>query len=177
MSEFTSALSNGQQLFFMKCYIKISKIPISRKLGWIIDTCIIHISLDGENILTYSFIYISMFSYSRLITVALQERHGVSIWPQFGCLFKVLFGIPTKKMSQFCITVPFQGNAPDGRWILTPHYSDVIMGTIASQIISLAIVYSTVHSAQIKENIKAPRHWPLYWELTGDGWIPHTKGQ
>ena len=27
--------------------------------------------------------------------------------------------------------------------------------------------------AQIKENIKAPRHWPL----CGDRWIPHTKGQ
>ena len=31
--------------------------------------------------------------------------------------------------------------------------------------------------AQIKENIKAPRHWPLWGEFTGDQWIPHTKGQ
>ena len=31
--------------------------------------------------------------------------------------------------------------------------------------------------AQIKENIKAPRHWPLWGEFTGDRWIPHTKGQ
>ena len=30
---------------------------------------------------------------------------------------------------------------------------------------------------QIKENIKAPRHWPLCGELTGDRWIPRTKGQ
>ena len=30
---------------------------------------------------------------------------------------------------------------------------------------------------QIKENIKAPRHWPLCWEFTGDRWIPRTKGQ
>ena len=28
---------------------------------------------------------------------------------------------------------------------------------------------------QIKENIKAPRHWPLYGEFTGDRWIPRTK--
>ena len=28
---------------------------------------------------------------------------------------------------------------------------------------------------QIKENIKAPRHWPLYRECTGDRWIPRTK--
>ena len=31
--------------------------------------------------------------------------------------------------------------------------------------------------AEIKENIKAPRHWPLWGEFTGDRWIPHTKGQ
>ena len=38
------------------------------------------------------------------------------------------------------------------------HYSDVIKGTMASQITNLTIVYSTV---QIKENTKAPCHWPL----------------
>ena len=27
------------------------------------------------------------------------------------------------------------------------------------------------------ENIKAPRHWPLWGEFTGDRWIPRTKGQ
>ena len=31
--------------------------------------------------------------------------------------------------------------------------------------------------AQMKENVKAPRHWPLWGEFTGDRWIPHTKGQ
>ena len=31
--------------------------------------------------------------------------------------------------------------------------------------------------AQIKENIKAPRHWPLRGEFTGDRWIPRTNGQ
>ena len=31
--------------------------------------------------------------------------------------------------------------------------------------------------AQIKENIKAPRHWALLGESTGDHWIPLTKGQ
>ena len=30
---------------------------------------------------------------------------------------------------------------------------------------------------QIKENIKAPRHWPLYGEFTGDRWIPRTNDQ
>ena len=30
---------------------------------------------------------------------------------------------------------------------------------------------------QIKENIKAPCHWPLCGEFTGDRWILRTKGQ
>ena len=39
------------------------------------------------------------------------------------------------------------------------------MSAMASQIISLTIVYSTVYSDAIKENIKAPRHWPLGGEF------------
>ena len=31
--------------------------------------------------------------------------------------------------------------------------------------------------AKLKENIKAPRPWPLCGEFTGDWWIPHTKSQ
>ena len=42
------------------------------------------------------------------------------------------------------------------------HYNDVIMGAMSSQ---------------IKENIKAPRHWPLCGEFIGDRWIPCTNGQ
>ena len=49
----------------------------------------------------------------------------------------------------------------------------------ASQITRLTIVYSTVYSRtdQIKENTKAPRHWTLWGEFTGDRWIPLIKGQ
>ena len=56
------------------------------------------------------------------------------------------------------------------------HYCDVKMGAMASQIISLTFVYSTFIQAQIKENIKAPRHRPLCGEFIGDRWIPHTNG-
>ena len=58
-----------------------------------------------------------------------------------------------------------------------PHYNNVIMSAMVSQITSLTIVYSTGYSAQIKENIKAPRHWSLWGEFTGHRWIPRTKGQ
>ena len=57
------------------------------------------------------------------------------------------------------------------------HNSDVIMGTMASQITSLTIVYSTVYSVADQENIKAPRHWPLWGEFSVDRWIPRTNDQ
>ena len=46
------------------------------------------------------------------------------------------------------------------------------MGAIAFQITSLAIVYSTVYSDADQRNIKAPRHWPLSGEFTGDREFP-----
>ena len=49
------------------------------------------------------------------------------------------------------------------------------MGMMASQITSLTIAYSTVIQAQIKENIKALRHWPLCWEFTGTGEFPAQR--
>ena len=55
------------------------------------------------------------------------------------------------------------------------HYSDFIMSEMASQIISVSMVCSTVFRAQFKENIKAPRRWPLWGEFTGDRWIPPQR--
>ena len=53
----------------------------------------------------------------------------------------------------------------------SPHYNDVIMTTIASEITSFTVVYSTVYSDANQKNIKPPCHWPLCGEFTG------TKGQ
>ena len=55
------------------------------------------------------------------------------------------------------------------------HYGDVIMGTIASQITSLTVVYSTVYSGADQKNIKALRHWPLCGEFTGTGEFPAQR--
>ena len=49
------------------------------------------------------------------------------------------------------------------------------MNAMASQITSASIVCSSVCSGAVKENVKAPRHWPLWWEFPGDRWIPRTK--
>ena len=70
---------------------------------------------------------------------------------------------------------------PGRRSIIVPvpvnvwtHYGDVIMGAMASQITSLTLtsVYSIVYSGADQRNIKAPCHWPLCEEITGDRWTP-----
>ena len=59
-------------------------------------------------------------------------------------------------------------------------YNDVIMGATAHRITSLTIAYSSVDSGSDQRNIKAPPHWlslAFVREITGDRWIPRTKGQ
>ena len=46
------------------------------------------------------------------------------------------------------------------------------MTTMASQITSLTVFTQSFIRAQIKENIKAPRHWPVCGEVTGTGEFP-----
>ena len=47
---------------------------------------------------------------------------------------------------------------------------------MASQITSFTITQPFIQ-AQIKENIKTPRDWPLCGEFSGDRSITQTKGQ
>ena len=51
------------------------------------------------------------------------------------------------------------------------------MSAMASQITGVSIVAQSFVQAQIKEHIKAPRHWPLFEEPNADLWIPLTNCQ
>ena len=55
------------------------------------------------------------------------------------------------------------------------HYINAIMTTMACQITSLTVVYSTIYSEADQENIKAPRHCPLCGEFTGTGEFPAQR--
>ena len=52
------------------------------------------------------------------------------------------------------------------------HYGDVVMGTVASHITRLTIVYSTVYSGVDQRNFKAPRHWNYAANSPGTGEFP-----
>ena len=60
----------------------------------------------------------------------------------------------------------------DPLWKATPsQYSEVIMGSMASRISSLIIVYSTVHSGADQRKHQSSV------SLAGDRWIPSKNGQ
>ena len=66
---------------------------------------------------------------------------------------------------------------PQSWHIVLVHYNDVIMGTMASQITSLTIVYSTVRSGANQRKHQSSASLAFVREFTGDRWIPRTDGQ
>ena len=57
------------------------------------------------------------------------------------------------------------------------YYDDVIMTTLASQITSLTVVYSTVHSDADQRKHQSSASLAFVWGIHRDRWIPRTKGQ
>ena len=116
-----------------------------------------YLSPSHNELICWSWCYMALSFHScQLCDTCLfggQCRHSIC-WPAYG-------------------HVPFQQEQ-----LQRDHYYDVIMGTMASQLPSLTIVFTqSFIQAQIKENIKAPLHWPLCGEFTGERWIPRTTGQ
>ena len=56
------------------------------------------------------------------------------------------------------------------------HCSVIIMGAMHLMSPVWRLFTQSSIQAQIKENIKAPRHWPLCGEFTGDRWIQRING-
>ena len=66
------------------------------------------------------------------------------------------------------------------RWIMrtvNSHYIDVILTTMASQITSLTVVYSTVYSDPDQRKHQGSASLALVRGIHRDQWIPGTKGQ
>ena len=66
---------------------------------------------------------------------------------------------------------------PQGIWSKLIHYIDVIMTTIASQITSLAVVYSIVYSGVDQRKHQSSASLAFVRGIHRDRWIPRTKGQ
>ena len=93
------------------------------------------------------------------------------------------FEVSTLPIERFLYGVSFYGNVTcQGLFWVLPiinclHYNDVIMGAMASQITSLAIVYSTIYSGADQRKHQSSASLAFVREFTGDRRIPRTKGQ
>ena len=79
-------------------------------------------------------------------TLNWHHMYGVSKHRQFDCLFNRVFKLTANKSSKVRITGPLWGEIHLFSRFPSQHYSNVIMGTMASQITSLTNVYSIVSS-------------------------------
>ena len=59
----------------------------------------------------------------------------------------------------------------------TTHYTGVIMTTMASQITSLTVVYSTIYSGPDQRKHQSSASLAFVWGIHRDRWIPRTKNQ
>ena len=76
-------------------------------------------------------------------------------------------------------------SVPIKHWVVIPmyayhdpcHYCDAIMGTVASQVTSLMIVYTTVYSDADQSKHQSSASLAFVWGIHRDRWITRTKGQ
>ena len=61
--------------------------------------------------------------------------------------------------------------------LVVAHYNDAIMSAMASQITSLAIVYSSVYRGADQGKHQSSASLAFVGEFNGDRWISRTKGQ
>ena len=69
------------------------------------------------------------------------------------------------------------GYMPVECFTVAVHYTDVIMGPMASQTTSLTIVYSIVYPDADQRKLQSSASLAFVWGIHRDRWIPRTKGQ
>ena len=122
-------------------------------------------------------------------TFVINKRNKIQNLRHDGCLDKKLL-LGFKRVFEwsynYLLTLVFAFNNgyiyKKDMWLqlklmLWVHNSDVIMGTIASQITSLTIIYSTVYSDADQRKHQSSASLAFVREFTGDRWIPDKNGQ
>ena len=141
-------------------YIKQSPQTYTSFLVWKHDqTCLVYV------IYKYSSWLVLYFNWLLIISMESCEK-------DIALVIKLLHAYECATLKWPFLTVYLVDES-----IMCTYHCDVIMSAMASQITSIWVFTRPFIQAQIKENIKALRHWPLWGEFTGDRWIPHTKSQ
>ena len=91
-------------------------------------------------------------------------------WKHFPCDRPFMRGIHRSPVNS-----PHKGQWRGVLMFSLIHYTDVILTTMASQITSLTVVYSTVYSDADQRKHQIPRHWPLCGAFTGTSEFPAQR--
>ena len=91
------------------------------------------------------------------------DKNGKHWYLRFDDDNKISYKLFQEKLTDFCHSALITVMSLWARWRLK---------SPASRLFT-----QPFNQTQIKENIKAPRHWPLGGEFTGHRWILRTKGQ
>ena len=101
------------------------------------------------------------------------EGHVVIDHRYLDCLFNSLFGVaikPLMSLLSLCegnppVTVGYHNEGAVMHTVFQYHYNDVIMGAMASQITSLASVYSTVYSGAAQRKYQSSESLAFVWGI------------
>ena len=96
------------------------------------------------------------------------QHYPVSLKTRTSSLLSLSSGLQLSSLKVECHADEF---------VVNYHYDDVKMGAIASQIISLTIVYSTVYSDPDQRKHQRSASLAFVRGIHRDRWIPRTKGQ
>ena len=100
--------------------------------------------------------------------------------PRINRIFGVCTGVLKFRISEKLRRLKhpvISSNTRQYAWFHHAHYTDVIMTTMASQITSLRVVYSIVHSGADQRKHQSSASLAYVWGIHRDRWIPRTKGQ
>ena len=117
----------------------------------------------------------TVFCYSRNLLPKLFHQSHLRVWSVIVGKYKVN-SVPGNDQAS-CVARSSASMSLYLVYSCFPHYSDVIMTTMASQITSLTVVYSTVYSDADQRKHQSSASLAFVWGIHRDRWIPHTKGQ
>ena len=113
--------------------------------------------------------------------LALNRRQAI-IWTSVGVCYRLVYApFCLKELTRSCVVICCSirdlSIPLSSEYLSCNHYSDVIMTTMASQITSLTVVYSTVYSDADQRKHQSSASLAFVWGIHRDRWIPRTKGQ
>ena len=148
---------------------------LSHRIAWLFNSWVhVHLPQLGNYGLLITCIILKKLSFATINGNEFRYRLFVYYFDESELLWMCVSTnaarhVKPPKQTKICCSPPWI----QAKW----HYDDVRMGAIASQITSLAIVYSAFYSGVDQRKHQSSASLAFVWGIHRDRWIPRTKGQ